>query len=252
MLGFDVPTFVFQIINFLILLAILARFFYRPVLDVMRRRQEQIDARIEQAEERARLADEEREKLAQQSEAAKKQATSLVEAARDEAARERQRLLQSAKEEAAAVIDEARQTVAAEEQAALERLGGRISQSAVKIAGALIRETSGEAVHESLVRRVIAEGFGLDEAAREQARLDLQRDAGNLVVETAYPLSDEQLASLREVAAKTMQRPAGELQIEVREAAGLIAGVRVLAGALAIDMSVRHLLDELGKHEGEE
>ena len=60
MLGFDIPTFVFQIINFLILLAILARFFYRPVLDVMQQRQEQIDARIEDAEERARQADEER------------------------------------------------------------------------------------------------------------------------------------------------------------------------------------------------
>ena len=50
MLGFDVPTFIFQIVNFVILLAILTKFFYRPVLDVMRRRQEQIDTRIAEAE----------------------------------------------------------------------------------------------------------------------------------------------------------------------------------------------------------
>jgi F-type H+-transporting ATPase subunit b len=250
MLGFDVPTFVFQIVNFLILLAILARFFYRPVLEVMRRRQEQIDSRIEDAEQRARLADEERERLARQSEAASREAAALVEAARNEAARERQRLLQAAKQEAASLIDEARKTATAEEQAALGRLSGRLSESAVKIAGALIRETSGEAVHQSLVARLIAEGLGLDTTARQQARLDFQKDASRLVVESAYPLDSKQQAALLDEVARTVGRPAAKLRLEVHEDPELIAGVRLVAGAIVIDMSVKHLLEELSRLEG--
>ncbi len=148
MLGFDIPTFVFQIINFLILLAILARFFYRPVLEVMQKRQEQIDARIEDAEQRARQADEERAKLAQQSETAAREAVTLLDTARIEAAKERKRLMEAARADAAAVIDEARVTAQAEEQAAMGHLGRRLSQSAVNIAGSLVRDSSGEAVHE--------------------------------------------------------------------------------------------------------
>jgi F-type H+-transporting ATPase subunit b len=252
MLGFDIPTFVFQIINFLILLAILARFFYRPVIDVMQRRQEQIDARIEDAETRARQADEERQRLAQQSETATREAAALLELARDTAAKERQRLLEAAKAEAAGVIDEARKHAATEEEAAVGRLSQRLSQSAVSIAGALIRDASGKTVHDSLIERLSNEGFGLDEEAERQVRLDFQKDAGRLIVESAYPLEEAQAGAVRRQAAQTLDLPPDELSLEVREDAELIAGVRVLLGGVVVDMSLMHQLKALsnGREDG--
>ena len=249
MLGFDVPTFVFQIINFLILLAILARFFYRPVLEVMAKRQAQIDARIEDAEQRARQADEEREKLAQQSETAAREAAALLESARTDAARERQRILDAAKADAAALIDEARTTAAAEEQAAIGRLSSRLSQSTVRIAGALIRDASGEAVHQALVDRLLSDGFGLDEEAQEQARLDFHEKATPLVIESAYALDASQEQALQQQAAHVLGQPPEKVQISVREDPELVAGVRVLLGSLVIDMSLKHELDQLGGQE---
>jgi F-type H+-transporting ATPase subunit b len=250
MLGFDFPTFIFQIINFLILLAILARFFYRPVLDVMRQRQEKIDARLEDAEQRAQRAEEERQQLAQQSEAAKREAAALIDLARHDAAKERQRLLQEARADAAEIIEEARKTVATEEEVAINRLGGRLSASAVKIAGSLIRDSSGEVVHKVLLDRLLKDGFGLDADALEQAKLGVERDASHLVLESAYPLEASQEEALQEQAARTLGEPPEKLKPEVRDAPELIAGVRVLLGALVIDMSVRHLLQELSSQEG--
>jgi F-type H+-transporting ATPase subunit b len=251
MLGFDIPTFVFQIVNFLILLAILTKFFYRPVLDVMHRRQAQIDARISDAEQRARQADEEREKLARQSETATQEAAALIESARNEAASERQRLLAAAKVEAAALIDEARRTAASEEHSALDRLNTRLSESALSIAGTLIRESSGEAVHASLVGRLLTEGLGLDEAGQRQARLDFPSDGRGLVVESAYPLDASQEERLRHEAASILARPLDEVQIEVHQDESLIAGMRVLVGGLVVDLSVKHLLAELSNQEAE-
>jgi F-type H+-transporting ATPase subunit b len=251
MLGFDVPTFVFQIINFLILLAIMARFFYRRILEVMQRRQELIDARIEDAERRAREADQERDKLARLSETARREAAALVEAARDEAAQERKRVLDAARMEAAAVIDAARRTAAAEEQAALARLTTRLSQSAVNIAGALIREASGETVHEALVSRLLSDDFGLDATGREQANLDFQRDRNRLVVESAYPLTPSQEQLLRQQAAQTLDRNVEDVKLEIHQAPELIAGIRLLMGAMVIDLSLRHLLQQLSQREDE-
>jgi F-type H+-transporting ATPase subunit b len=248
MLGFDIPTFVFQIINFLVLLAILTRFFYRPILEVMERRQAQIDARIENAEQRERQADEERHGLARQAEIASREATVLVDAARNEAAKERQRLLEAAKAEAAVVIEEARRTLATEEEAAIGRLSRRLSESAVKIAGALIRDSSGEAVHANLVDRLLTDGLGLDEAAQETATL--QKDWKLLVVESAYPLDASREKALLQQTARTLGRQTEDLTLEVNEVPELIAGVRLLVGALVVDMSLKHLLDELSKPEG--
>ncbi len=208
MLGFDVPTFVFQIINFLILLAILARFFYRPVLDMMNKRQETIDARISDAEERARKADEERTALAQQSVKAQQEARALIETAQIDAAKERARLLEAARAEAASLIEQARKTATAEQHAAFERVSHQVSQSAVNIAAALIRGTSGEAVHASLIDQLLSDELGLDGQALETAQQDGSPGAGVLLVESAYPLDAALQQTLRERAAKRLGRAA--------------------------------------------
>ena len=245
MLGFDVPTFVFQIINFLILLAILARFFYRPVLDVMNRRQQAIDARISDAEERAKKADEERQALAQQSVKAQQEARALIETAHADAAKERTRLLEAARAEAATLIEEARKTAQAEQHAALEHVSHQVSQSAVNIAAALIRGTSGEAVHEALVEQLLSDQLGLDGRSFETAGDGAPPPADIMHIETAYPLSPELQTQLRERAAKRLGRPPGDLRLEVNEDPSLIAGLRIVVGAIVVDMSVRHLLEQL-------
>ena len=46
---FSLSTFVLELINFLVLVWILKRFLYRPVLDIIARRREQIDATMAEA-----------------------------------------------------------------------------------------------------------------------------------------------------------------------------------------------------------
>ena len=250
MLGFDIPTFVFQIINFLILLAILTRFFYRPVLDVMQKRQAQIDERIEDAERRGREADEARVKLAQQSEAAAREAATMLETARSQAGKERERLIEAAKKDAAALVDAARATATTEEKAAMERVGQRLSQSAVNIAGSLVRQSSGEAVHNALIERLLSEGLGFQEEARQEAAEDLHKDANKIVVQSAYPLEAAQEQSLRGLIGKTLDLPPDEVVVEVREAPELLAGARILLGAHVVDMTLLHQLEMLSEQEG--
>lgn len=247
MLGFDVSTFIFQIINFLILLAILGRFFYRPVLNVMQQRQEKIDATIQAAEEKARQADEERDRLAKQSQAATREAAAVVESARSQAARERERMLHEAKAAAALIIDEARETASQEEEAALTSLADRLSRSAVTIAGSLIRETAGPSVHRDLLNRLLMNGLGLGEESLKEARLSVAENKSPLTVECAYPLDEAQRQLLRVQAAKVLAQPAETLTIEFQDAPSLLAGVRLTVGTLVVDLSLKHALDELSK-----
>jgi F0F1-type ATP synthase membrane subunit b/b' len=45
MFSFRLSTFIFQLINFFVLLAVLTWFFYRPLLRAMQRREEEVAAR---------------------------------------------------------------------------------------------------------------------------------------------------------------------------------------------------------------
>ena len=70
------------------------------------------------------------------------------------------------------------------------------------------------------------------------------------MVESAYPLDASQEQRLRRQAARILARPLEEVHLEVRLDPSLIAGMRVLVGALVVDMSLKHLLEELSGREG--
>ena len=108
MLHIEPTTIVFQVINFFVLLVILTRFLYRPLLRTMQAREAEIAARLHEADERTRQADAERAHLAEQAQQAAAEAeverTALIAAAN----REREQLLHRARDESGQLLDAAR------------------------------------------------------------------------------------------------------------------------------------------------
>ncbi len=241
MLGFDLATFIFQIANFVILLALLAKFFYRPVLDTMQRRQAEIDARLAEAEEQATAARDERERLAEQARAAAVEADRTLEEARAGAAREGQALLQQARTNASALVEEARKTVAAEEHNLLLRLQSRLSSSVVEVSGRVIRDAAGPEVHERLIAELARDGH-LFPAVREPGAA-----RGPVRVESAYTLTPECERQLRANIGASLDVEPDAMPIEFSVEPELLAGARVLVGTTVIDLSLRRLLEDLGR-----
>jgi len=153
MLDIQWSTIIFQIINFLILLVILTRFLYQPVVRTMRQRQAAIAAQLQHADQRVAEADAERERLAQAIEQANLQSEQLLARTRAEAAAERARLIETARNDAARYREEAQLAMQEQERLALSRLEARIRASAVTIAGSLVRQAAGLAVHQALLDR---------------------------------------------------------------------------------------------------
>src|SRR5690242_16986095 len=108
MLHIEPSTVVFQIINFFILLVILTRFLYRPLLRTMQAREAEITARLQEADERTKLADAERDRLAEQAQQATRDAEAQRTQALADANREREQIVAQAREDAAHLQDDAR------------------------------------------------------------------------------------------------------------------------------------------------
>jgi F-type H+-transporting ATPase subunit b len=243
-------TLVFQLLNFFILLFVLGRFLYRPLIDAMRRREEAVTARVREADERAKRADADRANLADASRSAQAEAEALLARARAAAAKLKEEQQASAREEASRLLEEARQRVADEERAARRRLSAQAQNSAVKIAASLIGKVAGRPFHEALVAQLLEAGLAIDRAKADLLRRALDHAGHQVTVETAYPIAAEVTSRLEEVLAKALGPGSEAVHVAVRVDPSLGAGLRIVAGVGVADLSLRRTLADLERDAG--
>ncbi|HKJ22776.1 MAG TPA: F0F1 ATP synthase subunit delta [Gammaproteobacteria bacterium] len=236
-------TFILEIINFLVLVWVLKRFFYAPVRRVIDQRREAIEQSIAQAEgkraEAKALEDQYQSRLAEW-EQEKKQARERLQ---NEMAAERERLLAELntgldkEKEKRRILDERRAGEFrrhAEEQA--------LSQGA-RFAARILAETAGQDVQDRLLAMLVNELPRLSE--QDRAALGGGHGGGpSIKVTGAYPLNDAQRLALED-ALKAVSGAA--VSCEYREDPAVIAGVRISAGALVLRANVQDELQFFGE-----
>jgi len=249
MLHLQLSTIIFQILNFLILLAVLSWFLFRPLLRVMRTREESITARLREAEESSQAAATERAQLEQERQHARTAAETLLAEARLQAADERTRILAAGRADVARLVAEGQQTIQEHERAALEQAERRVRGSAATLAGTLIRDAAGTAVHEQLLARFLEDGVRpASTDGAPPARIALG-DNQLVDVELAYSAPSHTEAALRDLLARDLALDDGGSSISFRTNAALLAGLRVLAGEFVLDLSLQGTLQRLSGQE---
>ena len=134
----DPGLFIWTIVTFLVLLALLAKFAWRPLLQALESRQERIRNSLEDAE-RAR---QELERLQQESakimQQARIEAESIVTQTRADAERLREELKQKAKDEADNVLRNAQQQIQLQTRQAIQQIRHEVADIAVLLASKLL------------------------------------------------------------------------------------------------------------------
>lgn len=134
----DPGLFIWTIITFLVLLALLAKFAWRPLLQALESRQERIRQSLEDAD-RAR---QELERLQQESakmmQQARIEAESIVTQTRSDAERLREELKVKAKEEADNILRNAQQQIQLQTRQAIQQIRHEVADMAVLLASKLL------------------------------------------------------------------------------------------------------------------
>jgi len=134
----DPGLFIWTIVTFLVLLALLAKFAWRPLLQALESRQERIRKSLEDAE-RAR---QELERLQQESgkimQQARIEAESIVTQTRADAERLREELKQKAKDEADNILRNAQQQIQLQTRQAIQQIRHEVADIAVLLASKLL------------------------------------------------------------------------------------------------------------------
>jgi F-type H+-transporting ATPase subunit b len=151
----DPGLFIWTILTFLVLVALLAKFAWRPLLEALERREKG----IAQAVDDARKAREDLERVHQEGAAllvqARRDAEALIARARADADRFREDMRQKAAADAQSITENAERRIEHETARALEQIRRDAVELSVAIASKLLRRNVSAADQDSLVDETI-------------------------------------------------------------------------------------------------
>jgi F-type H+-transporting ATPase subunit b len=155
--GVDLFKLGFQVLNFLLLLYLLNRFLFKPVMARIDERQGRIRRGLEDAEKAAR----DREQAQAEREAAiveaRKEAEAMIARATKIAEDSRNEIVAEARSEAEKVVTRAREEIVAEKEKAMAEIRGQVADLALLAAGKLVRRQMDGETQRRLVEEFLAE-----------------------------------------------------------------------------------------------
>ena len=140
MLSVNFSNLLFTVLNLLILLVLLKKFLYKPVLNVIAKRNQLIDDQFRQAGETQAKADALKEQYEDYLSNAMEQKEQIVKEARVQAQKESERILAETDRKAKQMIEEARKVSAEEKEKAMKDAESEIAKLAVLAAAKIVSE----------------------------------------------------------------------------------------------------------------
>ena len=156
-LGLNLPMLIAQIVGFLVLLYILSKLLYRPLLKVMDERAARIKESLEAAERAKEQAAASQEQMQEDMRKAREEGQQMIAQARDVASRFRDEEMAKAREEIAAERAKAEADIQRERDAAIEDLRQEFAGLAISAAERVVERSLSESDHRSIIDRVLEE-----------------------------------------------------------------------------------------------
>ena len=235
----DLFTFVAQIVNFAILVALLRRFLYRPVLRAMQERERRIAERLENAGRAEREAGAVREEARRAHEAFEAQREVLLAQAADAADQHRRELFDQAREEAAGLRERWADAIERERAVYLKELRRRAGRRVFAIAERVLRELADADLERQIVERFLErlDGLPLGEAPPLEGAPPLPA-----VVRSAFELPNDLRGKLRE---RLAAHPGVAREPRFVVDPDVVLGIELSLAGQRVAWSVRDYLDSL-------
>jgi F-type H+-transporting ATPase subunit b len=236
---FNLWTFLFEVLNFLVLVFVLHRLLYRPLREAIEQRREANTRAQAEAEQARQQAAELEKRISTQLAELDQQRHELVREAREQAQAERRGLLAETEREVERRRHEARQALEREHEDAWQALRTELTTQALTLAGRLLSEAADEMLQQQFVRRLVESLGQLAEEERERLRADGQNGDG-VLVETARELGAPEHQQVAAAVAALLNR---EATLTVQTRPELLAGVRLRVGGRVWDASLAGQLE---------
>ena len=233
-----------QALNFLILVWLMKRFLYRPIVNAIDAREKRITKELADADAKKAEAREERDEFQQKKNELEQQRVAFLSKAKDEAQAERERLLDEARKAAETLSTKRQDALKREQQNLNAEITRRTSEEVFAIARKTLTDLATTSLEERLgeiFTRRLREMGGQTKAGLAEA---LKTASTPALVRSAFDLPAEQRAAIQNALNETFS---AEIHIRFETAPDLISGIELTTNGQKLAWSIADYLASLGK-----
>jgi F-type H+-transporting ATPase subunit b len=231
-----------QAINFLILVWLMRRFLYNPILDAIDARENRIAAELADADAKRDAAQKQSDDFQHKNEAFDQQRAALLSQATDEVKIERQRLLGEARSDANDLRAKRQETLRREQQSLTSEITRRTREEVFAIARKTLTDLAGADLEKRMSDVFIRRMRELNGEAKDRFANALRSSSVPTVVRSTFDLPAEQRAAIQLAVNETF---AVDIQLRFDTAPTVISGIELTANGYKVGWSIAEYLMSL-------
>jgi F-type H+-transporting ATPase subunit b len=234
-----------QIANFLILMVLLKIFLYDRVIQTMDEREQNISARLHEAEQERQTAKDRQKKVEEKENQLGQKRDKLLTEAREAARSKREELEQKARSEVDAQRDRWTEALEQEKENFARDLQRAAAQQALAVSRRVIRDMAGEDFQNRLVDTFSERIRAMDDEEKRELVEDLKEKNTSAVVLSGSEVSSSQRKKITRLVHEEIHP---ELEVDYRTGDDLSSGIELRIHGKKIAWNPQEYLDELEEH----
>jgi F-type H+-transporting ATPase subunit b len=241
-------TVIAQAVNFLILVWLMKRFLYRPILNALDAREKRIASELADAAAKEAQALSEREEFKRKNDEFEQQRAALLNKVTDEAATERRRLFDQARNDADSLRAKLQDTLGSEYRNLHEELVHRTQAEVFAIARKTLADLAGASLEERMADVFVQHMRGSSSEEKGRLAAMFKSPFHAVHVRSAFELAPAQRTSI-EAAVKETLAPTASVQFEV--VPDLVSGIELVIQGQKVAWSISDYIKSLERDVNE-
>jgi F-type H+-transporting ATPase subunit b len=237
-------TVIAQALNFLILVWLMKRFLYKPILQAIDARQKRIAAEFADADAKKAEAQKERDEFQHKNEEFDQQRAALLSKATDEAKTERQRLFDEARQAADVLSAKRQEGLRTDAQNLNQAISRRTQEEVFAIARKTLVDLAATSLEERLTEVFTRQLRTMDGKAKTSLAEALKTASGPAVLRSTFDLPTEQRVAIQNALNETFS---AEIHIRFETAPDLVSGIELTTNGQKVAWNIADYLVSMEK-----
>jgi len=241
-------TVIAQVVNFLILVWLMKRFLYQPIIKALDAREKRIAAELADADAKEADAVKERDEFKRKNDDFDRQRNAMLKKATEDAANERSRLFDAARKEADNMRDKLQDKLSDEYRNLHEEFASRTRSEVFAIARKTLADLSGTSLEERMIDVFVRRLHELDSSEKKNLAAMIKSPDTPVLFRSALELSRPQREVIEDAVKATLVTKA-PVQFEI--VPDLIAGIELVLHGQKVAWSIADYVASLEKDVNE-
>ena len=236
-------TFIAQAVNFLILIALLHRFLYKPVIKAMDERDERIAEELEEARRKTVEAEQKEKMLQQKLESFEAQKEQRMTEVREEVSQHKSEMMEEVRGEVENIRERWVEAIETEKKAFTEKLGKETAQQVLKLLNTILQDLSERSLQNQTIQIFLQKISDISDSDLEQFRQNVGSGKEKKIrVISSFELADEQRNEIMEWVREQTNEDVG-CEFSVDKELGF--GIELRASGWRIGWNLKRYLEQL-------